>query len=53
MIDGERWMRDELAAELGLEMRYDSGLVLGVDIGGRFSNGSRGATLRFLLAKRF
>lgn len=53
VIDGERWMRDELAAELGLEMRYDSGLVLGVDIGGRFSNGSRGATLRFLLAKRF
>jgi uncharacterized protein YhjY with autotransporter beta-barrel domain len=53
VIDGERWMRDELAAEMGLEMRYDSGLVLGVDIGGRFSNGSRGATLRFLLAKRF
>lgn len=53
VIDGERWMRDELAAELGLEMRYDSGLVLGVDIGGRFSSGSRGATLRFLLAKRF
>lgn len=53
VIDGERWMRDELAAELGLEMRYDSGLVLGVDVGGRFSNGSQGATLRFLLAKRF
>ncbi|MGV9009922.1 putative Ig domain-containing protein [Brevundimonas sp.] len=53
VIDGERWMRDELAAELGLEMRYDSGLVLGVDVGGHISNGSRGATLRFLLAKRF
>lgn len=53
VIDGEHWTRDELAAELGLELRYGSGLVLGVDVGGRISNGSRGATLRLLLAKRF
>lgn len=53
VIDGEHWMRDELAAELGLELRYDSGLTLGVEVGGRISDGSHGATLRLLLAKRF
>jgi len=52
-IDGERWVRDEFAAELGVEMSDDSGLRLGVDIGARVSDASTVATLRLLLARRF
>jgi uncharacterized protein with beta-barrel porin domain len=52
-IDGERWARDEFAAELGLEVSYDSGLSLGIDLGARFSDAGKAASIRMLLSKRF
>ena len=52
-IEGERWMQDELAAEFGLELTYESGLILGLDAGASVSDVGQSATLRLLLTKRF
>ena len=53
LVEGERWIRDEISAEVGVEIIYESGLALGVDLGASFSDAARTATLRVLLAKRF